>query len=186
MRPTRRPPTTNPRLIESASISETFPGGTEAERTAYAPSRGRDQGHIAEALRAIADRDNMRTRGTGSSRMVIQPTPGGLDRWHGSKRGPKFVRTGIGNSSRRTARRPPGKSSASHRMTIISRSIIVVTPRLGWFLLPNTPLVKKTRCLLFVGFGRLGGPPKTLCNELHAILTELWKTATANLHRVER
>ena len=43
-------------------------------------------------------------------------------------------------------------------MTIISRSITVSTPYIGWLLLPNTPLVKKTRCLLLVGFGRLWRP----------------------------
>ena len=88
-----------------------------------------------------------------------------LGSWQGSIR-PGADRNppepGSAENSLRAIASPPGKSPASHRMMIINRSIIVSTPHIGWFLLPNTPLVKKTRCLLFVGFGRLFGPPKTL------------------------
>ena len=44
----------------------------------------------------------------------------------------------------------------------INRSIIVFALYIGWFLLPNTPLIKKRSFMLFVDFGRRLGPPKTL------------------------
>jgi hypothetical protein len=57
-------------------------------------------------------------------------------------------------AARQESRQPP-----DHDQKQIDHSF---PPVRQWFLLPNTPLVKKTRCLLFVGFGRLFGPPKTL------------------------
>ena len=76
--------------------------GTEAERTAYAPPRGRDRGHVAGLLRAGAASGHTFTQGTGSSRIVIQPTlgePAGCDL---PRRGAECAPTGTGQYSFRT------------------------------------------------------------------------------------
>ena len=119
-------------------------GGGEAERTAYAPPAGTERGHVAPSLRGGADRDNTCAQDTGSSRIVIQPTPGNVVGWHLPRRGPyNPPEPGAAIVPGRATVSPPGENPASHRITIISRSITVSTPYIGWLLLPNTRCQKK-------------------------------------------
>jgi len=73
----------------------------------------------------------MKTQKIGSSRIVIQPTPGVVERRYRPPREPKFARTGTGDNSHRTAQEPADMIPAIHRMMIKSRSIIDTIPNLG-------------------------------------------------------
>ena len=101
------------------------------------------------------------------------------------------ARTGIGPNQDRyelpadgqmAARQESRHPSNDHHQQINHQC----NPRIGWCLLPNTPLVKKTRCLLFVGFGRRLRPTEDNLFLLNPILTELYETATGDSRRVGR
>ena len=81
------------------------------------------------------------------------------------RRKPQTARTGGKDRSDRATPSPPERKPASHRTTIVNRSIIALWALdIRWFLLPNTLRSEEAFILLFVDSGCRFGPPKTLCS----------------------
>jgi hypothetical protein len=101
------------------------------------------------------ERDNTRTQERESSRTVIQPMSRSASMAQSMpRRNPQTARTGGKERFDRAVVSTPERKPASHRTTIINRSIIVGWALdIRWFLLPNTLRSEEAFILLFVDSG---------------------------------
>jgi hypothetical protein len=138
------------------------------ENSPYTPPQRGVIHRAVEPGRKGEESDNTRTNETESSRTVIQPMSGNAPMARlPSRRKPQTARAGGRKLSEATAIAPPNRKPASHRTTIINRSIIVGRALdIRGFLLPNALRSEEAFILLFVDSGCRYGPPKTLCSFL--------------------
>jgi len=115
------------RLPTDPQAARKLQNGAEAERTAYTPPQRGVVHRVIGPRHADEEPDNTRTQERESSRTVIQPMSRNAPIARSlPRRKPQAARTGGKKHSDRATVSPPGRKPASHRTTIINRSIIVL------------------------------------------------------------